>query len=142
MNKCKKKKKKKKKKLACSRIFFFFFFFFPEKKNKLVFFWVATLERKLWPCWPRGQSNLCPPPPSGFLQPPVRRVEDLGLVEACDRSVPFQWVHPSNSFQDRDQSVDSPVCSEGRLDGIHRPEGCIPSWSLCIRTAVASCSLW
>ena len=67
------------------------------------------------------------PPLSGLLQPPVRRVEDIGLVEACDRIVPSQWVRPSNTFQDGDQSVDSLVCSERQLDGLHRPEGCIPS---------------
>ena len=51
--------------------------------------------------------------PPRFLQSPVRSVEDLGLVEACDRPVPSQWgVRLSDPFQDGDQSVDSPVCSE------------------------------
>ena len=47
----------------------------------------------------RDDQTYTPPPPSysGLLQQPVCRVEDLGLVEACDRFVPSQW-NPSKSI--------------------------------------------
>ena len=56
-------------------------------------------------------------------------MEDLGLVEACYRPVQSQWVCPSNPFQDGDQPVGPSAHSERRLDGLHRPEGCLPSGS-------------
>ena len=61
---------------------------------------------------------------SGFLQlHVVHSLEGVGLVEAYYRHIPLEQVCPQNKVQDGDQSVDL----EGRLDGLHRPDGCLSS---------------
>ena len=73
-----------------------------------------------------GSGRACPSV-SRLLQPSLCGLEDLRLVEACLRSfTPEPSCHP-NSVQDGDQPVSTPCNTEGRLDGLHRLEGCLPS---------------
>ena len=64
---------------------------------------------------------------SELLQPSLCCVEDLRVVEACHRPLaPEPSRHP-NMVQDGDQPVGPPCHSEGRLDGLHRSAGRLPS---------------
>ena len=61
-----------------------------------------------------------------LLQPSIRGVEDLGVVETRHRSLDPQSLRGRVTFQDGDHPVCSPVCPSGRLDGLHRSQGGLP----------------
>ena len=92
---------------------------------------------------------------SGLLQPSVCHVEDLRVVASGHRPLPPQWLCGCVPLSDGDHPVCSPVCSSGRLDGLHRFEGSVPPGSdssrisslstLCFqgsRLPVQRCVLW
>ena len=62
---------------------------------------------------------------SGLLQPDVRCLEDLRVMETSDRPLGLQSFHFKDSLQDGDHLVGSCVSSSGRLDGLHRSQGSI-----------------
>ena len=66
-------------------------------------------------------------PLSALLQPSFCSLEGKGLVEASDRPFASELLHHPNATQDGDQPVGPPCGTEGRLDGLHRFEGCLPS---------------
>ena len=74
---------------------------------------------------PRGQGGCgaCSSPFSRVLQPSVRCVEDLGVLASSHRPLPSQSLCGHVSFSDGNHSVCPPVCSSGRLDGLHRSQG-------------------
>ena len=78
---------------------------------------------------PRGQGGCgaCSSPFSRVLQPSVRCVEDLGVLASSHRPLPSQSLCGHVSFSDGDHSVCPPVCSSGRLDGLHRSQGGVSS---------------
>ena len=62
---------------------------------------------------------------SGLLQPDVRRLEDLRVVESSDRPLGLHSLSFKDFLQEGDQSVGSFVSSSGRLDGLRRSQGSI-----------------
>ena len=60
-----------------------------------------------------------------LLQPSLRRVEDLGVLETCHRSLDPQSFCGCVTFSDGDHPVGSSVCSSGQLDGLHQPQGIV-----------------
>ena len=62
-----------------------------------------------------------------LLQPSIRSVEDLGVLETRHRSLDPQSLRGRVTFPDGDHPVGSPVCSSGRLDGLHRSQGSVPA---------------
>ena len=60
---------------------------------------------------------------SGLLQPVVRGVEDLWVLEAGDQYLCFEPLGQQDSSQDGDPCFGSSVGSPGRLDGLFRPQG-------------------
>ena len=64
---------------------------------------------------------------SRLLQPAVRSVEDLGVLEAGYRSLDPQLVRGHSSLPHGDHPVCTAVSSSGRLDGLHRPQGSLPA---------------
>ena len=64
---------------------------------------------------------------SRLLQPAVRGVEDLGVLEAGYRSLDPQLVRGRGSLPHGDHPVCTAVSSSGRLDGLHRPQGSLPA---------------
>ena len=64
---------------------------------------------------------------SGVLQPSFCCDEGVGLMGAHHRPLHLEQVRSLVLVQDGDQSVCSQCHSEGRLDVLHRPEGCLPS---------------
>ena len=71
----------------------------------------GSFERRLWPCWPRGQSP--PPPPPSFYS-------HLFVVWKTSGS----FVRPISRW--RPVSRFSSLFG-GETEWSHRPEGCIPS---------------
>ena len=63
---------------------------------------------------------------SRLLQPAFCCVEDLGVLETRHRSLDPQCLRGRVPFPDGDP-VCPPVCSSGRLDGLHRPQGSLPA---------------
>ena len=72
----------------------------------------------------RGSSSL-----SGQLQPSFCCVEGNGLVETSDRPIASESLCPTNTFQDGDQPIGPPCGAKGRLDDMHRSQGCVSSVS-------------
>ena len=70
----------------------------------------VVLREELVALLAKGAIELAPPSPGFYSQ--LRCMEDLGLMEACDRPVQSKWVCPSNPFQDGDQPVSPSVHSE------------------------------
>ena len=64
---------------------------------------------------------------SRLLQPAVRSVEDLRVLEAGYRSLDPQLVRGRSSLPHGDHPVCTAVSSSGRLDGLHRPQGSLPA---------------
>ena len=64
---------------------------------------------------------------SRLLQPAVRCVEDLGVLETGYRSLHPQLVRGRGSLPHGDHPVCTAVSSSGRLDGLHRPQGGLPA---------------
>ena len=64
---------------------------------------------------------------SRLLQPAVRSVEDLGVLETGYRSLHPQLVRGRGSLPHGDHPVCTAVSSSGRLDGLHRPQGGLPA---------------
>ena len=64
---------------------------------------------------------------SRLLQPAVRSVEDLGVLETGYRSLHPQLVRGRSSLPHGDHPVCTAVSSSGRLDGLHRPQGGLPA---------------
>ena len=62
-----------------------------------------------------------------LLQPSLLGVEDLGVLETRHRYLDPQSLRGRVTFQDRDHPVCSPVCSSGRLDGLHRSQRGVPT---------------
>ena len=62
-----------------------------------------------------------------LLQPSLLGVEDLWVVETRHRSLDPQSLRGRVTFQDGEHPVCSPVCSSGRLDGLHRSQGDVPT---------------
>ena len=62
-----------------------------------------------------------------LLQPAFCCVEDLRVLETCHQSLDPQSLRGRVPFQDGDHPVCSPVCSSGRLDGLHRSQGSLPA---------------
>ena len=87
----------------------------------------------------KGVVELAPPSP-GYCS----RLGGIGLLEARNRSFRLELLHSSNSFQDGDQPVGSSCSSEGRLDGLHRLEGYLPSGPCPSRQPAVSsvCRIW
>ena len=69
----------------------------------------------------------CSIPFSWLLQPSVRSVEDLGVLASSHRPLPSQSLCGRVSLSDGDHSVCAPVCTPGRLDGLHRSQGSVSS---------------
>ena len=63
---------------------------------------------------------------SGLLRPYVRCLEGIGFMGTYHRPFSLEQVCPPNKVQDGDQSVGPPGGLEGRLDILHRSEGCLP----------------
>ena len=74
---------------------------------------------------PCGQvrSGASSPAFSRFLQPAVRSLEDLRVLETRHRSLDPQLVRRRSSLPHGDHPVCTAVSSSGRLDGLHRPQG-------------------
>ena len=64
---------------------------------------------------------------SGVLQSHVRGHQGVGKVETYHRSLHPEPVGGEDTVSDGDCSVSSLLGAEERLDGLHRPEGCLPS---------------
>ena len=62
-----------------------------------------------------------------LLQPSICSVEDLGVLETRHRSLDPQSLRGCVTFPDGDHPVGPPVCSSGRLDGLHRSQGSLPA---------------
>ena len=62
-----------------------------------------------------------------LLQPAFCCVEDLRVLETRHRSLDPQSLRGRVPFQDGDHPVCPPVCSSGRLDGLHRSQGSLPA---------------
>ena len=69
----------------------------------------------------------CSIPFSWLLQPSVRSVEDLGVLGSSHRPLPSQSLCGRVPLSDGDHSVCAPVCTPGRLDGLHRSQGSVSS---------------
>ena len=86
----------------------------------------------------------CSIPFSWLLQPSVRSVEDLGVLASSHRPLPSQSLCGRVPLSDGDHSVCVPVCTPGRLDGLHRSQGSVSSsaGSSCFSSLFyASCSV-
>ena len=68
-------------------------------------------------------SRACSSTFSGLLQPDFCGDESLGVVETSDRFVNPQSESLQDSLQDGDSPVCASVCTERRLDGVHRLGG-------------------
>ena len=75
----------------------------------------------------QGCCGACSTPFSRLLQPPVRCVEDLGVVASGHRPLPSQSLCGRVSISDGDHSVCAPVGASGGLDGLHRSERSVSS---------------
>ena len=64
---------------------------------------------------------------SRLLQPAVRSLEDLRVLETSYRSLDPQLVRGRSSLPHGDHPVCTAVSSSGRLDGLHRPQGSLPA---------------
>ena len=64
---------------------------------------------------------------SRLLQLHFCRLEGFGLMETHHRPFPLEQGCSSDKVHDRDEPVGSMCSSEGRLDGPHRPKGCLLS---------------
>ena len=64
----------------------------------------------------------------GLLQSAFRSVEDLRVLETRHRSLDPQSLRGCVALPHRDHPV-CPLCSSGRLDGLHRPPGSLPAGS-------------
>ena len=62
-----------------------------------------------------------------LLQPSICSVEDLRVLETHHRSLDPQSLRGRVTFPDGDHPVSPPVCSSGRLDGLHRSQGSLPA---------------
>ena len=62
-----------------------------------------------------------------LLQPAFCCVKDLRILETRHRSLDPQSLRGRVPFQDGDHPVCPPVCSSGRLDGLHQPQGSLPA---------------
>ena len=78
---------------------------------------------------PCGQvrSGASSPAVSRLLQPAVRCLEDLRVLETGYRSLDPQLVRGRSSLPHGDHPVCTAVSSSGRLDGLHRPQGSLPA---------------
>ena len=64
---------------------------------------------------------------SGLLLQDVSGVEVLRKLEAYYRSKGFQQVREDLQLSDGDRSVGSVGDTKERLDGLYRPQGCVPA---------------
>ena len=62
-----------------------------------------------------------------LLQPAFRGVEDLRILETRYRSLDPQFVRGCVALPHGDHPVGPSLCSSGRLDGLHRPQGSLPA---------------
>ena len=78
---------------------------------------------------PCGQecSGSCSSPFPRLLQPAFRCVEDLGVLETRHRSLVPQSLRGCVALPHGDHPVCPSLCSSGRLDGLHRPQGSLPA---------------
>ena len=83
---------------------------------------------RLFSC-PCGQvrSGASSPAVSRLLQPALRSLEDLRVLETGYRSLDPQPVRGRSSLPHGDHPVCTAVSSSGRLDGLHRPQGSLPA---------------
>ena len=77
----------------------------------------------------QGCCGACSSSLPRLLQPSVFGVENLGVVVTSHRSIDSQSLRGRVTFLDGDHPVCSPVCPSGRLDGLHRSQGGLPSGS-------------
>ena len=103
----------------------------------------------------QGCGGACSASLSRFLQPSVCGLENLGVVTSGHRSLIPQSLCGCVTLPDGDHPVCSPFYPSGRLDGLHRSSGGVPSGSgssgisslppLCVqwpRLSVQSTVLW
>ena len=62
-----------------------------------------------------------------LLQPAFRFVEDLRILEIRHRSLDPQFVRGCVALPHGGHPVGPSLCSSGRLDGLHRPQGSLPA---------------
>ena len=78
------------------------------------------------PCW-QECGGACSSAFPGLLQPAFRSVEDLNVLETRHRSLDPQSLRGCVTLPHGDHSVCPSLCSSGRLDGLHRPQGSLPA---------------
>ena len=77
----------------------------------------------------QGCCGACSSSIPRLLQPSVFGLENLGVVETSHRSLDSQPLRGRVTFPDGDHPVCPPVCTSGKLDGLHRSQGGLPSGS-------------
>ena len=75
----------------------------------------------------KSAVELAPLPSPRLLQPTFRCVEDLGVLETRHRSLVPQSLRGCVALSHGDHPVCPSLCSSGRLDGLHRPQGSLPA---------------
>ena len=92
----------------------------------------------------QGCCGACSTSVSRLLQPPVRSVEDLGVMAPCHRPVSSQSLRGRVALPDGDHPVCSSVCQTGGLDGLHRPSGSVSpgSCSSGVSSLPSLCGSW
>ena len=77
----------------------------------------------------KGSVELAPLPSPGFYSRLFLVWKSLGVVETSHRSLDSQPLRGRVTFPDGDHPVCPPVCTSGRLDGLHQSLGGLPSGS-------------
>ena len=92
----------------------------------------------------QGCCGACSSSLPRLLQPSVFGLENLGVVETSHRSLDSQPLCGRVTFPNGDHPVCPPVCTSGRLDGLHRSQGGLPSGSSPsgISTLPSLCDKW
>ena len=87
---------------------------------------VALGEATRGPC---GQEcgGACSSTFPRLLQPAFRCVEDHRILETRHRSLDPQLLRGCIALPHGDHTVGPSLCSSGRLDGLHRPQGSLPA---------------
>ena len=77
----------------------------------------------------QGCDGACSASLPRLLQPSVCGVENLGIVVSGHRSLDPQLLHGRVTFPDGDHPVCPAFSPSGRLDGLHRSQGGLPTGS-------------